>query len=294
MMRCSWVLAHTLGATICREPDYIYSKAHDEKVSGHWYGYVTPNDVADLLDQHIKKGEIIKRIWRSKAQGRITTMGFGCGYVFRYYIMIERDTWSSWLVPWQEGSRVQPSILSSSLHHLHRCVFFFDLNRTGPDVIWWSFSWIHVCAQQIGELFSWISRSPRFILCDKLLRHSVTRITKVITRIDVYSELPSYAGKLRRCSGPPLLLLHSSDHEAREGLLKCKELGLSKNEMKKLIPIVHASSSDSVRAGRSLPKAVMMMIPEAWQNDKNMDPQRKALYEYCSALMLHHIFVYIY
>ncbi|XP_065868059.1 glutamate synthase 1 [NADH], chloroplastic isoform X1 [Euphorbia lathyris] len=83
--------------------------------------------------------------------------------------------------------------------------------------------------------------------------------------------------------------------KAREGLLKCKELGLSKNELKKLLPIVDASSSDSgafdgvlellVRAGRSLPEAMMMMIPEAWQNDKNMDPQRKALYEYCSALM---------
>jgi len=32
---------------------------------------------------------------------------------------------------------------------------------------------------------------------------------------------------------------------AREGLLKCKELGLSKNEMRKLLPIVDASSSDS-------------------------------------------------
>ncbi|XP_071710189.1 glutamate synthase 1 [NADH], chloroplastic-like isoform X2 [Rutidosis leptorrhynchoides] len=83
--------------------------------------------------------------------------------------------------------------------------------------------------------------------------------------------------------------------KAREGLLKCKELGLSKNELKKLLPIVDVSSSDSgafdgvlellVRAGRSLPEAVMMMIPEAWQNNKNMDPQRKALYEYCSALM---------
>ncbi|XP_043689612.1 glutamate synthase 1 [NADH], chloroplastic-like isoform X1 [Telopea speciosissima] len=83
--------------------------------------------------------------------------------------------------------------------------------------------------------------------------------------------------------------------KAREGLLKCKELALSKNEMKKLLPIVDASSSDSgafdgvlellVRAGRSLPEAVMMMIPEAWQNDKTMDPERKALYEYFSALM---------
>ncbi|KAF3432836.1 hypothetical protein FNV43_RR23938 [Rhamnella rubrinervis] len=83
--------------------------------------------------------------------------------------------------------------------------------------------------------------------------------------------------------------------KAREGLLKCKELGLSKDELKMLLPIVDASSSDSgafdgvlellVRAGRSLPEAIMMMIPEAWQNDKNMDPHRKALYEYFSALM---------
>lgn len=83
--------------------------------------------------------------------------------------------------------------------------------------------------------------------------------------------------------------------KAREGLLKCQSLALSKDEMQKLLPIVDASSSDSgafdgvlellVRAGRSLPEAVMMMIPEAWQNDKTMDPDRRSLYEYFSALM---------
>ncbi|KAK7384996.1 hypothetical protein VNO78_30703 [Psophocarpus tetragonolobus] len=83
--------------------------------------------------------------------------------------------------------------------------------------------------------------------------------------------------------------------KAREGLLKCKELGLSENELKKLLPIVDANSSDSgafdgvleflLHSGKSLPEAVMMMIPEAWQNDKNMDTQRKAFYEYFSALM---------
>ncbi|XP_017430016.1 glutamate synthase [NADH], amyloplastic isoform X2 [Vigna angularis] len=83
--------------------------------------------------------------------------------------------------------------------------------------------------------------------------------------------------------------------KAREGLLKCKELGLSESELKKLLPIVDANSSDSgafdgvleflLHSGKSLPEAVMMMIPEAWQNDKNMDSQRKAFYEYFSALM---------
>lgn len=40
-----------------------------------------------------------------------------------------------------------------------------------------------------------------------------------------------------------------------------------------------------IKSGRSIPEAVMMMIPEAWQNDVNMDPEKKALYEYFSALM---------
>ncbi|CAL4909476.1 unnamed protein product [Urochloa decumbens] len=83
--------------------------------------------------------------------------------------------------------------------------------------------------------------------------------------------------------------------KAREGLLKCKGLDLSRDEMSKLLPIVDATSSDSgafdnvlellIRSGRSLPEAVMMMIPEAWHNDINMDLERKALYEYFSALM---------
>ncbi|XLR66021.1 hypothetical protein S83_016693, partial [Arachis hypogaea] len=33
--------------------------------------------------------------------------------------------------------------------------------------------------------------------------------------------------------------------KAHEGLLKCKALGLSKDELKKLLPIVNANSSDS-------------------------------------------------
>ncbi|MCO5549339.1 hypothetical protein L7F22_002808 [Adiantum nelumboides] len=83
--------------------------------------------------------------------------------------------------------------------------------------------------------------------------------------------------------------------QAREGLLKSRNLGLTPDELQKLLPIVDTSSSDSgafdgvlellVRSGRSLPEAVMMMIPEAWQNDVNMDPERRALYEYFSAVM---------
>src|SRR5207302_1662784 len=40
-----------------------------------------------------------------------------------------------------------------------------------------------------------------------------------------------------------------------------------------------------VMTGRSLPHAILMMIPEPWQNHESMDPERRAFYEYHAALM---------
>ncbi|XP_071710617.1 altered inheritance of mitochondria protein 32-like [Rutidosis leptorrhynchoides] len=58
---CSHVGGHKYAGNLI-----IYSAVQDEKVTGHWYGYVTPDDVPELLDQHIKKGEVIERIWRGQ------------------------------------------------------------------------------------------------------------------------------------------------------------------------------------------------------------------------------------
>ncbi|CAN6702775.1 unnamed protein product [Malus baccata var. baccata] len=44
----------------------IYIPGSDGSTTGHWYGYVTPDDVPELLDQHIGKGEIIERLWRGQ------------------------------------------------------------------------------------------------------------------------------------------------------------------------------------------------------------------------------------
>jgi glutamate synthase (ferredoxin) len=40
-----------------------------------------------------------------------------------------------------------------------------------------------------------------------------------------------------------------------------------------------------VLAGRQLPHAVMMMIPEPWTNHESMSDEKKAFYEYHSCLM---------
>lgn len=78
---------------------------------------------------------------------------------------------------------------------------------------------------------------------------------------------------------------------ARQGVMESELFG---EDLKKLFPIIEAECSDSgnfdngiellIHAGRSLPEAVMMMIPEAWQNHHAMPEDKRAFYEYHSAL----------
>jgi glutamate synthase (NADPH/NADH) large chain len=80
---------------------------------------------------------------------------------------------------------------------------------------------------------------------------------------------------------------------AREVLLQCT--AFSKEELEMIFPICDVKASDSanldmaiemlVLSGRSLPHVLMMLIPEAWQNDEDMDPVKKAFYEFYSAMM---------
>ncbi|MBN1300131.1 MAG: glutamate synthase large subunit [Melioribacteraceae bacterium] len=78
----------------------------------------------------------------------------------------------------------------------------------------------------------------------------------------------------------------------REKLFKSESFG---NDLEKIYPVIAPSKSDSAAfdnalemlmySGRSLPHAIMMMIPEAYANDKNMADYKKAFYEYHQCLM---------
>ncbi len=78
---------------------------------------------------------------------------------------------------------------------------------------------------------------------------------------------------------------------ARQGMMKSDLYG---DDLKKLFPLIEPYCSDSgnfdnaletlVMTGRSLPEAVMMMVPEAWQNHDSMPEDKRAFYEYHSAL----------
>jgi glutamate synthase (ferredoxin) len=65
--------------------------------------------------------------------------------------------------------------------------------------------------------------------------------------------------------------------------------------MEQILPIINPNGSDSamfdntlellVLAGRSLPHAMMMMIPEPWSGHQTMDDAKRAFYQYHSSLM---------
>jgi glutamate synthase (ferredoxin) len=79
---------------------------------------------------------------------------------------------------------------------------------------------------------------------------------------------------------------------ARQSLLAS---GLFGDDIKKLLPTINTDGSDSamfdnvlellVLSGRSLPHAMMMMIPEPWTNHESMSDEKKAFYEYHGCLM---------
>ncbi|SNT04099.1 glutamate synthase (NADPH/NADH) large chain [Noviherbaspirillum humi] len=79
---------------------------------------------------------------------------------------------------------------------------------------------------------------------------------------------------------------------AREGVMKSAVLG---DDLQKLFPLIYEGQSDTacfdnalellVMAGYPVPQAMMMMIPEAWENHTLMDDNRRAFYEYHAAMM---------
>ncbi|XVF77028.1 hypothetical protein PTKIN_Ptkin14bG0007000 [Pterospermum kingtungense] len=58
---CSHIGGHKYAGNVI-----IIGSNINGEVTGHWYGYVTPDDVPTLLEWHILKGEIIDFLWRGQ------------------------------------------------------------------------------------------------------------------------------------------------------------------------------------------------------------------------------------
>ncbi|MFH1569846.1 MAG: glutamate synthase large subunit [Gemmatimonadota bacterium] len=78
----------------------------------------------------------------------------------------------------------------------------------------------------------------------------------------------------------------------REAMLQSELFG---DDIRKLFPVIETDGSDSAMldncvellhlAGRSLPHALMMLVPEPWEKHQEMSPERRAFYAYHSCLV---------
>uniref|UniRef100_A0A1J3HZ76 Altered inheritance of mitochondria protein 32 n=1 Tax=Noccaea caerulescens TaxID=107243 RepID=A0A1J3HZ76_NOCCA len=65
VLPCSHIGGHKYAGNLI-----VFSPDSAGNISGHWYGYVTPDDVPAMLDQHIAKGEIIQNLSRGQMKLR--------------------------------------------------------------------------------------------------------------------------------------------------------------------------------------------------------------------------------
>jgi glutamate synthase (NADPH/NADH) large chain len=101
---------------------------------------------------------------------------------------------------------------------------------------------------------------------------------------------------------PYRLIAHNGEINTLKGnrnWMRARESQLASDvipgDLERLFPICSEGGSDSATfdevlellhlGGRSLPHAVLMMIPEAWENHQEMDPARRAFYEFHATFM---------
>jgi len=124
----------------------------------------------------------------------------------------------------------------------------------------------------------------------------VTELALVHSRFST-NTFPSW-----RLAHPYRLIAHNGEINTVKGnrnWMQARESQLASDvipgDLERLFPICTTGVSDSASfdevlellhlGGRSLPHAVLMMIPEAWENHAEMDPARKAFYEFHSSFM---------
>ncbi|HJT72709.1 MAG TPA: glutamate synthase large subunit, partial [Chitinophaga sp.] len=106
-----------------------------------------------------------------------------------------------------------------------------------------------------------------------------------------------------RLAHPYRYIAHNGEINTLKGNLNWLRAGendfvskyFTEEEMEMILPIVEEGQSDSASldnvvellalTGRSLPHVMMMLIPEAWDGNEDMDPVKKAFYEYHASLM---------
>ena len=176
--------------------------------------------------------------------------------------------------------RVEHAVDSLEIHALSRR-FFYIVSLSANTLIYKGM----LTARQLGPMFPDLS-DPRLQSSLALVHQRFSTNTFPSWPLAHPYRYVAHNGEINTLRG------NINWMRAREGLLKSELFG---DDLKKILPVIREGGSDTatfdnvlemlVMAGRSLPHAILMMIPEPWSGDPSMDPARRAFYEYHSSLM---------
>jgi glutamate synthase domain-containing protein 2/glutamate synthase domain-containing protein 1/glutamate synthase domain-containing protein 3 len=140
-------------------------------------------------------------------------------------------------------------------------------------------------ADQVGDFYLDL-KDPRFVSALAMVHSRFSTNTFPAWRLAHPYRMIAHNGEINTLRG------NRNWMRARTGSLKSEVFG---DELPKMFPICTETGSDSATLdnalqflcanGRSLPHSILMLIPEAWQKNELMDPERRAFFEYHACLM---------
>ena len=140
-------------------------------------------------------------------------------------------------------------------------------------------------ATQVGQYYQDL-QDPRFISALALVHQRFSTNTFPEWPLAHPYRMIAHNGEINTVKG------NFNWMRAREGVMSSAVLG---SDLQKLYPLIFEGQSDTacfdnalellVMAGYPIAQAMMMMIPEAWENHTMMDDNRRAFYEYHAAMM---------
>lgn len=164
---------------------------------------------------------------------------------------------------------------------VHDRSFFYICSLSSKTIVYKG----QFMAEQLGPFFSDLS-DPDMVSALALVHSRYSTNTFPTWSLAHPYRLVAHNGEINTLRG------NLNWMRAREAQMASELFGA---DMKKIYPIVGPFGSDSasfdnalellVMAGRSLPHAIMMMVPEAWVGDESISAEKRAFYEYHSLLM---------
>lgn len=165
--------------------------------------------------------------------------------------------------------------------HMHNKGYFYVSSLSSQTIIYKGL----LLANQIGNFYEDL-KSPKFESAFALIHQRYSTNTFPTWDLAQPFRYIAHNGEINTIRG------NRNWMNAREGVLKSDLLG---DNIQKLYPIISPNCSDSanfdnafellVQGGKSLTHAMMMLIPQAWDKNMEMDEDEKSFYNYHATLM---------